>query len=104
MCLLAGCGSATDIDAEDVWDDDSAYIEMLANEGARLREKTERAAAGDDVSELSEESEIDEELGYISPLDIVDPYITFKQALTSTCSAVNSEVECVTDTVYQRSK
>ena len=69
--------------AEDVWDDDSAYIEMLANEGARLREKSEKQAAGDDVSESSEESDIDEELGYISPLDNVDPYVSFKQALTS---------------------
>lgn len=69
--------------ADDVWDDDSAYIEMLANEGARLREKSEKQAAGDDVSESSEESDIDEELGYISPLDNVDLYVSFKQALTS---------------------
>ncbi len=68
---------------EDVWDDDSAYIEMLANEGARLREKSQKQAAGDDVSESSEESDIDEELGYISALDNVDPYVSFKQALTS---------------------
>ena len=52
-------------------------------QGARLREKSERVAAGDDISESSDESEIDEELGYISPLDIVDPYVSFKQALTS---------------------
>ncbi|KAJ3557178.1 hypothetical protein NM688_g1613 [Phlebia brevispora] len=68
---------------DDVWDEDSAYIEMLANEGARLREKSEKQAAGDEVSESSEESDIDEELGYISPLDNVDPYVSFKQALTS---------------------
>lgn len=88
---------------DDVWDEDSAYIEMLANEacrhvpyftilsniylflqGARLREKSEKQAAGDDISETSDESDIDEELGYISPLDNVDPYVSFKQALTST--------------------
>ena len=87
---------------DDVWDEDSAYIEMLANEvsddaftgaqpdsrgsqGARLREKSEKQAAGDEVSESSEESDmIDEELGYISPLDAVNPYVSFKLALTST--------------------
>ncbi|KAI0688708.1 ARM repeat-containing protein [Cytidiella melzeri] len=69
---------------EDVWDSDSAYIEMLANEGARLREKSQRqAAVGDEESISSEDSEIEEELGYISPLDIVDPYLAFKQALTT---------------------
>ncbi|KZT09181.1 ARM repeat-containing protein [Laetiporus sulphureus 93-53] len=70
-------------DDEDVWDEDSAYMEMLANEGARLREKSARQTAGDDASETTEESEIDEELGYLSPLDHVDPYISFKQALTT---------------------
>ena len=69
---------------EDVWDSDSAYIEMLANEGARLREKSLKEESGDDVSEFSDdESDIAEELGYISPLDTVDPYVSFKQALTS---------------------
>lgn len=29
-----------------------------------------------------EEEEVEEELGYISPLDKVNPYATFKQALT----------------------
>ncbi|KAG6898392.1 hypothetical protein C0992_004102 [Termitomyces sp. T32_za158] len=67
---------------EDVWDEDSAYLELLANEGARLREKQEKAADGEYDSE-SEDEEIEEELGYISPLDNVDPYVSFKQALTS---------------------
>ena len=57
---------------------------MLANEGQRLREKSERQAAGEDVSDDEDEEDIEEELGYISPLDTVDPYITFKQALTGT--------------------
>ncbi|GJE91719.1 ARM repeat-containing protein [Phanerochaete sordida] len=69
---------------EDVWDSDSAYIEMLANEGMRLREKSMKEEAGDDVSDYSDdESDIAEELGYISPLDTVDPYASFKQALTA---------------------
>ncbi|KAI0337442.1 ARM repeat-containing protein [Trametopsis cervina] len=70
---------------DDVWDSDSAYIEMLANEGARLREKSQRQVigTGDDESISSEDSDIDEELGYISPLDTVDPYVVFKQALTT---------------------
>ena len=67
-----------------MWDEDSAYVEMLANEGQRLREKSERQAAGEDVSDDEDEEDIEEELGYISPLDTVDPYITFKQALTGT--------------------
>ncbi|KAG2009602.1 importin alpha re-exporter, variant 3 [Coprinopsis cinerea AmutBmut pab1-1] len=68
----------------DVWDDESAYLEMLANEGARLREKQNRPpdAPSDDESD-DEEEEIEEELGYLSPIDGVDPYVTFKRALTS---------------------
>lgn len=59
------------------------FITHRQFQGARLREKSERQAAGDDISESSEESDILEELGFISPLDVVDPYISFKQALTS---------------------
>ncbi|KAJ7069358.1 armadillo-type protein [Mycena amicta] len=69
-------------DDEDVWDEDSAYLEMLANEGARLREKSERQEAGEDDSD-SDDDEISEELGYFSALDAVDPYISFKRALTT---------------------
>jgi len=69
---------------EDVWDEDSAYLEMLAKEGARLREKSEKQAQGEEVEDSDdEEEEVEEELGYISPLDKVNPYSTFKQALTS---------------------
>ena len=53
-------------------------------QGARLRamnEKREGGYAGSDSS--SEEEEIEEELGYFSPLDTVNPYETFKIALTS---------------------
>ncbi|KAI0632293.1 ARM repeat-containing protein [Trametes polyzona] len=69
---------------DDVWDEDSAYVEMLANEGQRLREKSEKAANGEEISDDEEEDEeLEEELGYISPLDNVDPYVSFKQALTT---------------------
>ncbi|KAJ7274060.1 armadillo-type protein [Mycena rebaudengoi] len=68
-------------DDEDVWDEDSAYLEMLANEGARLREKSEKAEVGEEDSDSDDE--ITEELGYFSALDNVDPYVSFKQALTT---------------------
>jgi hypothetical protein len=53
-------------------------------QGARLRamnEKREGGYVGSDSS--SEEEDIEEELGYFSPLDTVNPYGTFKSALTS---------------------
>lgn len=66
----------------------SVSLLLYALQGARLREKSEKLqAAGDDYSEDDDdddESDIMEELGYISPLDTVDPYGAFKQALTST--------------------
>ena len=46
-----------------------------------MNEKREGGFAGSDSS--SEEEEIEEELGYFSPLDVVNPYETFKNALTS---------------------
>jgi len=69
----------------DVWDEDSAYVEMLAKEGQRLREEAERRERDADGGESfsSDEEEIEEELGFISPLDSVDPYVTFKQALSA---------------------
>ncbi|KIK50545.1 hypothetical protein GYMLUDRAFT_266124 [Collybiopsis luxurians FD-317 M1] len=74
-------------DDEDVWDEDSAYLEMLANEGARLRAKSEKLAAGDggegdDDDDESEDEDLEEELGYISPLDTVNAYMAFKNSLT----------------------
>ncbi|KAF7299860.1 Importin N-terminal domain-containing protein [Mycena chlorophos] len=69
-------------DDEDVWDEDSAYLEMLANEGARLRAKSEKKEAGEEDSD-DEEDDIQEELGYFSALDTVDPYVSFKAALTN---------------------
>lgn len=47
-----------------------------------MREKSERSLNGDDAEDEEEEDEIEEELGYFSALDNVDPYIVFKQALT----------------------
>ncbi|KAJ7696679.1 armadillo-type protein [Mycena rosella] len=70
-------------DDEDVWDEDSAYLELLANEGARLREKSEKAEEGADDDDDDEDDDIAEELGYFSALDNVDPYVSFKQALTT---------------------
>ncbi|KAF8215061.1 armadillo-type protein [Mycena galopus ATCC 62051] len=70
-------------DDEDVWDEDSAYLEMLANEGARLREKSEKAEEGGEDSDDDSDDEITEELGYFSALDNVNPYASFKQALTT---------------------
>ncbi|KAF9451856.1 ARM repeat-containing protein [Macrolepiota fuliginosa MF-IS2] len=69
---------------DDVWDQDSAYLEMLAREGARLRQQSEKpdsAEDDEDEDDDTDDEDIDEELGYISPLDNVDPYVTFKQAL-----------------------
>lgn len=51
-----------------------------------MRQEAEKPEGAEDVDEDSDEDsddEIDEELGYISPLDNVDPYVTFKQALAS---------------------
>ncbi|KAG7445610.1 ARM repeat-containing protein [Guyanagaster necrorhizus] len=66
-------------DDEDVWDEDSAYLEMLAKEGARLRERS----AGEEEYDDEEDEDIEEELGYYSPLDNVNPYVSFQQALTA---------------------
>ena len=52
-------------------------------QGARLRQKSEQAEAGEGGSDTSEESEIEEELGFFSLLDGVNPYITFVKALQS---------------------
>jgi len=68
---------------DDVWDNDSAYLELLAEQSARLRERAENKVAEGEESESDEEDEIEEELGFISPLDSVNPYTSFKQALTN---------------------
>lgn len=58
-------------------------MELLAKEGARLRERNEKRDAGAAASDSSSESEeIEEELGFFSPLDSINAYTNFKQALT----------------------
>jgi hypothetical protein len=90
----------------DVWDQDSAYLELLAKEGARLRQEAEKndgfedSTAGDEDDEEDSDDEVDEELGYISPLDTVDPYITFKQALTGTSIVLSLLTRKVPDVCY----
>ena len=81
-CLRPSGYNAYSRSTDDVWDEDSAYVELLANESQRLQEKNARQAKGEEISDDDEEEDIEEELGYISPLDNVDPYLTFKQALT----------------------
>ena len=88
--------------ADDVWDEDSAYVELLANESQRLQEKNARQAKGEELSDDDEEEDIEEELGYISPLDNVDPYLTFKQALTSKwCKPVDKDAALILFTAFQ---
>lgn len=52
----------------------------------RLRNKAINRQSGiqddEEDDDSDDESEIDEELGFISPLDNIDPYTSFKQALT----------------------
>ncbi|KAH8835826.1 ARM repeat-containing protein [Flagelloscypha sp. PMI_526] len=92
---------------EDVWDDESAYLELLTNEGNRQRERQERIdrglppddgeAADDDDDDESldfiEAKDFEEDLGFTSPLDKVDLYNTFKTAL--------QKLEVVNPQVYQ---
>jgi len=74
-------------DEGDVWDEDSSYLEYLASEGLRLRTKAINRQSGidddDEDDDSDDESSIDEELGFTSPLDNIDPYTSFKQALTA---------------------
>jgi importin-7 len=62
-------------------------------QGQRLREAAERKdhdVLDGDASDVSDEEEIEEELGFISPLDAVNPYVTFKQALAGTSHVFSS--------------
>lgn len=61
---------------------------MLAKESARLRAKEERLNEDDDVSDGSGDEDVEEELAYLSPLDNINPYASFKQALTGMWSSV----------------
>lgn len=64
-------------------------ILIIGCQGARLREKAEKKDDEEDDEEESEDEDIEEELGYISALDSVNPYASFKQALTSTFRLVS---------------
>jgi importin-7 len=83
FCLLylSSCHDLIASNVEDVWDEDSAYLEMLAQQSAKLREKSQAEEDGETIASSSED--LEEDLGYFSPLDNVDPYVTFKHALTS---------------------
>jgi hypothetical protein len=87
--------------AEDVFDEETAYLDMLANEVRNAfrrvdahsivltqRARLSKAVSGeedeDDEEDIDDEP-IEEELGFISPLDTVDPYSTFKNALACKC-------------------
>ena len=51
-------------------------------QGARLRARSEERVNAEEEEEESDDESIDEELGYISPLETANPYVTFKEALT----------------------
>ncbi|KAF8875951.1 armadillo-type protein [Mucidula mucida] len=71
-----------DEDGQDVWDADSAYLEMLAQEGARLRGASAKdLEAEEEDDEDDSDDEIEEELGFFTPLDGVDVYVVFRDAV-----------------------
>ncbi|QRV92799.1 importin beta N-terminal domain [Ceratobasidium sp. AG-Ba] len=77
-------------DDEDVRDEESEYLEQLAEESARLRaKKAAKAAAGSDDEESEDDESVHEELGFESPLDDINPYLAFKDAL-QTLQQVNA--------------
>lgn len=64
--------------------------------GARLRARADnlnRATAGEEEPEDSEsdDDELEEDLGFISPLENIDPYVTFKHALQGLCIVFSLE-------------
>ncbi|KAH7097641.1 ARM repeat-containing protein [Auriculariales sp. MPI-PUGE-AT-0066] len=66
----------------DVWDEDSKYIDFLAEEAARMRKARGTNADEESDGDSVDSDPIDEELGYLSPLEPVNPYQAFKSALT----------------------
>ncbi|KAL0575166.1 Nonsense-mediated mRNA decay protein 5 [Marasmius crinis-equi] len=71
-------------DDEDVWDEDPESFRMLVKEGAHLREQSERVEEVEEVQSDNEgEAVALEELGRISPLDVVNLNSVFKQAYTT---------------------
>ena len=55
---------------------------MNPTQGERLREKHASQSGDNESDDDSDDESIDEELGFISPLDSVDPYVSFKTSLT----------------------
>ena len=65
----------------------SLSSDYFSIQGARLRQRANEEEL-DEVEEEEEEEEeekVEEELGFISPLDNINPYVSFKQALTGKC-------------------
>ncbi|KZV95467.1 ARM repeat-containing protein [Exidia glandulosa HHB12029] len=67
----------------DVWDEDSAYMDFLAKESSALRKSRPSGVEEESDDESEDDEEIEEELGYLSPLEPVNPYVSFKAALTA---------------------
>ena len=62
---------------------------MFLFQGERLKRVGGQSADnGEDADSDTDsvESDLDEELGFVSPLDSIDPYVSFKQSLTSKCT------------------
>ena len=57
------------------------FLLFFLVQSALIRERAESKEAYEDDD--SESDPIEEELGFFSPLDTVNPYTSFKQALTS---------------------
>ncbi|TFK71252.1 ARM repeat-containing protein [Pluteus cervinus] len=68
---------------DDIWDEDSAYMELLAKEQERLRQERNAQERTVEDEDGGSDDDVEEELGYISAIDNVDPYETFKKALTT---------------------
>ena len=59
----------------------------VLQQGERLRAGGGEAV-DDDEEDSDDDEDLEEDLGYLTPLDSVDPYVSFKQALTSTWSTI----------------
>jgi len=74
-----------DDDDEDVWDEESEYLEQLAQEGARLQAKAaarEGASSATDAdSDSDSEEEGEDDFFYETSVDKIDPFLRFKTAL-----------------------
>ena len=62
-------------------------ILTILNQGEHLHAGGGQAV-DDDWEDSDDDEDLEEDLGYLPPLDSMDPYVSFKQALTSTWSTV----------------